>query len=89
MVVKDKQFSFLEDGKTTLDGTFQVVEVKGKTRKTDLTEKNGEKASLFTIAEWIDVDTFRTCVGVRRPTKFTTTGEGAGLVVVVFKRVKK
>ena len=42
------------------------------------------------VAEWIDDDTFRTCVGDKeRPTKFTTTGDGAGQMLLLFKRVKK
>jgi uncharacterized protein (TIGR03067 family) len=89
MIIKGNEFTLL-DGDNVSEGTFKIIEVKGKSRKTDLTFTKGglKDEKTCNIAEWIDEDTFRTCVGgeKERPTEFTSKGN---LGIYVFKRVKK
>lgn len=73
-----------------IKGLYTIVEVKGKTRKADLRQAPDKDPELLTIAEWIDDDSFRTCLGSgERPTRFAWKGEGAGIALIVFKRIKK
>jgi hypothetical protein len=81
--------------KLHFEGTFKIVEVVGKVRKTDATytKADGDLGgkTVPQLAEWIDDDSFRTCwpsfMGeLKRPTKFTTSGDEA---IIVFRREKK
>ncbi len=85
------------DGSLSYEGTYKVIEVKGKVRKSDVTYTKPELWSgkiIPQLAEWLDDDTFRVCIPTRmakelkRPTKFTAE-KGSGQGIVVFKREKK
>lgn len=90
LIVKGDKFFLTDKGKTTGEGTFKIIEVAGKVRKTNLTFTNGGYlGGGVTLAKWLDDDTFQTCFHMqKRPTEFTST-EQNGQVLMTFKRVKK
>ncbi len=93
------QMKALND-KLVIYGTFKIVEVKGKLRKTNATyslDPDDPAGNIIPqLAEWLDDDTFRVCVPdfssaktmLERPTNFLAT-KGSGQSVATFKREKK
>ncbi len=90
LVVKGEKFFLTDEDKMTGGGTFKIIEVVGKTRKTNLTFTDGGLlGGGFTLARWLDDDTFQTCFHAqKRPTEFTAS-EQEGQVLMTFKRIKK
>jgi uncharacterized protein (TIGR03067 family) len=90
MTIKGDRYTVNGLGPNELTGVYKIVEVKGKTRKADLREQADKEPVLLTIAEWIDDDSFRTCLDAsERPTRFASSGAEGGVGLIVFKRVKK
>jgi uncharacterized protein (TIGR03067 family) len=90
LIVKGDKFFLTDEDKTTGEGTFKIIEVVGKVRKTNLTFANaGLLGGGFTLAKWLDEDSFQTCFHAqKRPTGFTST-EQNGQILMTFRRVKK
>src|SRR5262245_32686853 len=97
LTVKGDTFKVADSGETYAEGTFKIVEVKGKIRKNDLTytkPTDWGKKPVPQLAEWIDDDTFRVVVPdptskeVKRPTEFSAK-KGSSQILAVYKRVKK
>jgi uncharacterized protein (TIGR03067 family) len=89
LTITGDKFVLTDGDKIDAEGTFKIVMVKGKMRHTDLMAADG-KTSMQNIAEWIDADTFRTCMGSddTRPTDFSSTKQN-NQILMVFKREKK
>jgi uncharacterized protein (TIGR03067 family) len=88
LLIKGDKFFMMDKDTTTGGGAFKIIEVVGKTRKTNLTFNNGLVGGGFTIAKWHDDDTFQTCFHARkRPTEFNAS-EQSGQVLMTFKRIK-
>jgi uncharacterized protein (TIGR03067 family) len=88
LTIAGDKFVLKDGNKIESEGTFKIVMVKGKMRQTDLTGTDG-KSTAYNIAEWIDDDTFRTCIsGGTRPTDFSSTKQNSQ-ILIVFKREKK
>jgi uncharacterized protein (TIGR03067 family) len=94
LIIKGNTF-LCTDGKQHFEGTYKIVEVMGKVRKTDATYRKADGAltgkTVPQLAEWIDDDSFRTCLPsfmgeLKRPAKFVTTGDEA---ILIFRREKK
>ena len=92
ILIKGDKVTALEGDKIVWQAGFKLVEVQGKSRKTDLSFNDDSPLKGLTsrnIAEWIDDNSFRTCAGLeQRPTDYSSTEENKQLLFV-FKRVKK
>src|SRR5262249_54927696 len=89
----------LADSPEHWEGTYKVVEVKGKVRWSDVTYTKTSTEGLRgktlpQLAEWLDDDTFRVCIPTSddkdppRPTEFNGKRD-SGQAVLVFRRVKE
>ncbi len=92
-VMKGDTFTLYNGEKELVAGSYKIVEVKGKRLKYDFTYSSGpdKGVTMSLLAEWIDDDTYRTCVrvsGKERPTEFTSK-QGSGQTVAIYKRAKK